>query len=155
MFRKLLGIALVSTLAVTAVAIPAGANASGTEGCTPGYWKNHIQSWVGYSPTTLVKEVFIAADGHPIGDMTLLQALGGGGGSGFDGAARILLRAGIAALLNASSSIDYPGDVNSIIDRINAALTGANRSQMLRLADNYDAKNNLGCPLNGRELLPV
>lgn len=154
MFRKLLGIAIVSALAITAVAAPAGANASGTEGCTPGYWKNHTQSWVGYSPTTLVKDVFSAADGYAVGDMTLLEALGGGGGTGIEGAALILVRAGIAAVLNASS-IDYPGNVGSIITRVNASLTGAKRNQMLRLADKYDVKNNLGCPLNGSELLPV
>lgn len=154
MLRKLLGIAIVSALAVTAVAIPAGANASGTEGCTPGYWKNHTESWAGYSPTTLVKDVFSAADGYGVGDMTLLEALGGGGGSGIEGASLILVRAAIASLLNASSTIDFPGDVVSITNRTNASLAGAVRNQMISLAGNFDAKNNLGCPL-GNEVIPV
>lgn len=153
MFRKILGIALVSALAVTAAAIPAGANASGTEGCTPGYWKNHTESWGNTDPNALVSSVFSAADGYAVGDMTLLEALGGGGGSGIEGASLILVRAGIAALLNARSSIDFPGDEGSIVDRVNASLTGARRSQMLRLAGNYDAKNNLGCPLGNEVVL--
>ena len=147
MLRKLLGIAVVSALLIGTAAIPAGADVSGTEGCTPGYWKNHTESWVGYDPGTLVKDVFVAADGYAVGDMTLHEALDGAGGSGIEGAAFILLRAGIAALLNASSSIDYPGNESSILDRVNASLTGARRSQMLRLANKYDVKNNLGCPL--------
>ena len=43
------------------------------------------------------------------GTTTLVQALDGGGGSDLAGATRILLRAGVAALLNSTSvGTDYP-----------------------------------------------
>lgn len=124
----------------------------GTEGCTPGYWKNHTRSWsgTGYSPSQTVVSVFSGASAFPsLAGQTLLQALQGGGGPGTLGAAKILLRAATAALLNAASSgVDYPRTSAQIISDVNAALASNNRDTMLALASALDRDNNLGCPLS-------
>ncbi|MET0396920.1 MAG: hypothetical protein ABW277_08870 [Longimicrobiaceae bacterium] len=126
--------------------------ALGEDGCTPGYWKNHASSWTGtgYTPGQTVGSVFSGASAFPsLASSTLLQALQFGGGSGTAGGAQILLRAAVAALLNAShAGVDYPRTAASVIADVNAALASNNRSTMLDLAGALDADNNLGCPLN-------
>jgi hypothetical protein len=83
---------------------------------------------------------------------TLLQALSFGGGSDLTGAAKILLRAAVAALLNAAHpNIDYPRTAAQIIADVNAALASGNRNTILALASQLDKDNNLGCPINGKE----
>lgn len=124
----------------------------GTEGCTPGYWKNHTDSWAdtGYTPGQTVGSVFSGASAFPsLASQTLLQALQGGGGPGTLGAAKILLRAATAALLNAANSgVDYTRTTAEILTDVNAALTSNSRDTMLVLASELDGDNNLGCPLN-------
>jgi hypothetical protein len=142
------------------------------QGCTPGYWKNHTDMWVlavpGLSgpPTEfLLYEVFIdfgptfpgwAGDlnGDGIPD-TLLDALRYHGGRGVEGAARILLRAGVAALLNVShSGVLYRGCwwglwyVGDVINKVLLALDTGDRGNMLYLARRLDDFNNSYCPLN-------
>ncbi|HSK81164.1 MAG TPA: hypothetical protein VLQ45_32215 [Thermoanaerobaculia bacterium] len=124
----------------------------GDEGCTPGYWKNHTGSWAGsgYSPGQTTGSVFSGASAFPsLASKTLLQSLQGGGGPGTTGAAKILLRAAVAALLNAAhSGVDYPRTTAEIIADVNAALASNNRNTMLELASELDDDNNGGCPLN-------
>ncbi|MFL6231661.1 MAG: DUF3344 domain-containing protein [Thermoanaerobaculia bacterium] len=125
---------------------------TGTQGCTPGYWKNHTGSWAGtgYSPGQSTVSIFSAASAFPsLAGKTLLQSLQGGGGSGTLGAATILLRAAVAALLNAASSgVDYPLTQAQVISQVNPALASNNRDTMLSLASALDGDNNLGCPLH-------
>jgi hypothetical protein len=122
----------------------------GGQGCTPGYWKQtqHFDSWVGtgYTPNQTVGSVFTNS-GVPT--QTLVQALGGGGGSTIQGAKSILLRAAVAALLNAGSSgVSYQFTTAQIIAATNAALASNDRATILDLAAQLDAANNAGCPLN-------
>lgn len=124
----------------------------GNQGCTPGYWKNHTDSWppTGYTTTQKVKTVFTSVTTfYPtLGNATLYQALGFDGGPGGEGAAEILLRAGVAALLNASHpDVAYPRTEASVISDVNNALLQS-RDSMLALAAQLDADNNRGCPLN-------
>jgi len=124
----------------------------GDEGCTPGYWKNHVASWelTGYSPSQTVASVFAQAGAYPaLGGATLIAALDFAGGPGVEGAASILLRAGVAAVLNAASpDVEYPRTVAEVIAQVDAALAGGDRDAMLLLAAALDADNNLGCPLS-------
>jgi hypothetical protein len=121
-------------------------------GCTPGYWKNHTESWAGtgYSPGQSTGSVFSGASAFPpLAAQSLLLSLQGGGGPGTLGSAKILLRAAVAALLNAAhSGVDYPRTTAEILADVNAALTSNNRDTMLALASELDGDNNLGCPLN-------
>jgi hypothetical protein len=145
---------LLWTLAVLRLPLPAPPPPppTGDEGCTPGYWKNHTRSWPpsGYSPNQTVSSVFSGASAFPsLASESLLDALQGGGGSGTLGAAKILLRAATAALLNAAHpGVDYPRTSAQIIAAVNAALTSNNRDQMLTLATALDNDNNGGCPLS-------
>jgi hypothetical protein len=131
---------------------PSPTEVTGTEGCTPGYWKNHTGSWAGtgYSPGQSTVSVFSAASAFPsLASKTLLQSIQGGGGPGTLGSATILLRAAVAALLNAAhSGVDYPLTQAQIISRVNSALASNNRDTMLALASTLDDDNNLGCPLH-------
>ena len=115
------------------------------EGCTPGFWKTHVDAWVGYSSGQTVESVFDVPDAFGLDDDTLLTALGYPGGSGNVGAAQTLLRAAVAAVLNAAHpSISYPLSEAQIISMVNTALAG-NRPAMLSLASTLDGYNNLGC----------
>jgi hypothetical protein len=121
-------------------------------GCGSGYWKNHTESWAGtgYSPGQTIGSVFSGASAFPsLASQSLLEALQGGGGPGTAGGAKILLRAAVAALLNAANSaVNYPRTTAEILADVNAALTSNDRAAMLQLATALDVDNNLACPLN-------
>ncbi len=126
------------------------------QGCTPGYWKNHPNAWppTGYSSSQKVSSVFSRAGAAPytaLGSATLLQGLEFQGGDTIQGAAEILLRAGISAVLNASTpGLAYSYGVPWIVSNVNAALDSQNRDAILNLATLLDKANNApaGCPLN-------
>lgn len=142
----------VTTFSTAAIAHPP------EEGCTPGYWRNpayrnSVWEDAGIDPDDTVGRIFdetyIEGD---LGDLTLREALGGGGGPGLEGAQRILFRAAVAAILNVNHpDINY-GDGKwgkyGIIDQVNDALSNQNRNTILELAETLDAFNNLGCPVN-------
>jgi hypothetical protein len=119
------------------------------QGCTPGYWKNHPDSWQSYAPTDTVASVFPAAGAYGLGDATLRDALAFRGGPGGTGAAEILLRAAVSALLNAShSGVSYAYDAGWLIAQVQAALGAGSRAAMIDLASRLDLANNAPCPLN-------
>ena len=123
------------------------------QGCTPGYWKQsqHLDSWAatGFTPTQTLESVFDVPNSFGLDSRTLREALNFTGGSSTTAAARILLRAGVAALLNAAHpNLNYPRTTADVVADVNAALASNNRSTMLALASELDADNNLGCPLN-------
>jgi len=123
----------------------------GSQGCTPGYWKQtqHFDSYpTGYLPTQTIGTYFPNASIFGYAGNTLVEGLGFNGGSGDAGAARILLRAAIAGLLNSASfPSGYPSTPSALMTAVNNALTGT-RDDMLNLASTIDKNNNLGCPLN-------
>ena len=107
----------------------------------------HHDSWIptGYETTDLLKDVF----GPNALNGTLLDGLNFQGGSGVTGAKQILLRAAVAALLNASHpDIAYPLTEGQVINMVTVALGTGNRGAILTLANQLDGLNNLGCPLN-------
>jgi hypothetical protein len=65
------------------------------EACTPGYWRNHPESWVGYDPNASFNATFSVNYFDP--NFTLMQAAWAGGG-GLNKVARF----GVAALLSAT-----------------------------------------------------
>lgn len=106
---------------------------AGFEGCTPGYWRNHLQAWpaTGYSTNQDFDTVF--GVNYFATDITLGQAIKLGGG-GYN----VIARHGTAALLSAShSGVNYPYTVAEVI-----AFVKANNASAL------EAANELGCPLN-------
>jgi hypothetical protein len=118
-------------------------------GCTPGFWKNCTIHWqpTGYRTDQSVRSVFTLGNCcSSLGNSSLLDALSFGGGSDVCGGARNLLRAGVAALLNASSpEVDYPLTTQQVLGSVNSALQSCNRATMIALASELDRDNNLGC----------
>lgn len=171
-----MGIAAItaSVLLVGLAVLPmqgAYANRTGTEGCTPGYWKEHTERWengitvlVGgnlkvLTPDTLVRDAFdvdFLDDSYD--SLTLIQALENGGGG-----VNALLRIGVASLLDSSeipdAIIDYSLTDDQVYDRVRDGLDPKYVVNLGEFADDndteakkdfLDAANNGvgGCPLN-------
>lgn len=121
------------------------------EGCTPGYWKQaqHFGSWTApYTPDTNLRDIFVTSPVELVPDDTLLEALNYGGGPGVTGATQILLRAAVAALLNASSpDVSFPVSVGHVVDTTISRIETQYRPTILTRAAYFDSINNLGCPL--------
>ncbi|HSH46400.1 MAG TPA: hypothetical protein VK966_11205 [Longimicrobiales bacterium] len=115
----------------------------GLEGCTPGYWKQvqHFGNWTGYTPDQQFSDVF--EDAFP--GMTLLEVLGQGGGG-----LKALGRHTVAALLNASGSVDYPvTSAQAVIDAFNGVVPDGGVED---LKNEFEGYNELGCTLGRAEL---
>jgi hypothetical protein len=146
---------------------------------TPGFWKNHWgnpelghehNAWLltAYDPdTAALCGVFPAAEDYGL-CRSMLLGLSLRGGPDLVGAAEILLRAGTAAVLNASfhETLDvpehpaaevgpngelidpvsglvyYPLSSSMVIDLVNAALWLGDREAMINLAAELDGYNN-------------
>jgi hypothetical protein len=141
-------------------------------GYTPGFWKNHTadspsghNAWqyTGYATGELLGDVFPDAclDDSPRGnngefaEFTLLEGLRLKGGRSTTGAKGILLRAGVAALLNASFGermaslpdwiwAPFPETSDEVIAMVSAATCSDDRQEMLTLASYLDDLNNEG-----------
>lgn len=103
------------------------------EGCTPGYWRNHLDSWgpTGFSPADDFDTTFGVDLFDP--DITLEQAVWARGGG-----VNRLARHGTAALLSAAHpDVDY---LFSVAEVIAAVQVGD--------ADSLAQANELGCPLD-------
>jgi hypothetical protein len=146
---------------------------------TPGFWKNHwgnpdrpnqkdAWAWVpNYDPYDLVGDVFTTDWTHyglELEGLTLYEALSLKGGRGIDGGVQIMLRASVAALLNADlnewlGSQGVPGfpafygeTPADVILAVNTALDhdygppdegeDAHRQRLIDLAGYYDWLNN-------------
>jgi hypothetical protein len=125
----------------TFIAIDCVEITNGGEGCSHGYWKNHLSAWgpTGYNPTDDFDTVFGVNAFTP--DRTLLQALQAGGG-GIDN----LGRQGVAALLNASHpGVDFPLTPEQVITLVHDAVANGTAGSV---GQHLDTLVNLGCPLN-------
>lgn len=124
-------------------------------GRTPGYWKNHQSAWTGiYLPATKIQEVFSIPNNYLTNSLldldknstqdTLLDGLGYKGGSTVTGAAQILLRAAISALLNENYyGADYPAEsIATLKVAVNNTLASQNREAIIKLARTLDYWNN-------------
>lgn len=107
----------------------------GAQGLTPGYWKNHLEAWVGYDPGDSFEGTFGVDIVGP--DITLLQALETGGGKFI-----ALDRHAAAALLNAASPlVEYPYTVAEVIAMVQDAYATGDWSSA---KDNLEDANELG-----------
>jgi len=114
------------------------------EPCGPGYWKNNTTSdaWdpTGYAPDQLIGQLFDGSD--PYATYLLVDALQFGGAKGVNGGKVILLRAAVAAILNAAHpDIGYGLSVGDLTGEVEAALASGQRKAMLALAKELDAFN--------------
>jgi hypothetical protein len=131
------------------------------QGCTPGYFKNHPEVFApaGYSSSQRLDSVFSfpgCLSTCNLGSKSLLAALSFSGGNTLCGAAQNLLRAAVAALLNAAL-VDYPLNTAQVIAEVNTALATCDRSAILAEATRLDTLNNSkdvngnhNCPCNNK-----
>ena len=114
----------------------------GGQGCTPGYWKNHLWAWPSaYQPCDDFDATFGVDAFDP--DITLNQAVWLGGG-GVDA----LGRHAVAALLNAASAgVDYGMSVEQVIAAVQQALAPGGDVEGTK--DLLESFNEQGCPLSG------
>lgn len=121
------------------------------EGCGASYWRSHRQAWkeTPYRPTHPVGRLFtLPPKLRAMAGDRLLSALYYPNGPGVRGGARILLRAAVVGVLNASHPrVNYPISQDELISRTNAALASLDRAQMVALAREIRTNNRLGCPL--------
>jgi hypothetical protein len=119
-------------------------------GCSAGYWSNTRMDWDGNDLRELtLGDVFNYADLYYAGTQ-LIDALAFGGGRGDEGAARILLRQAAAAYLNVTVLEDLEYDFGfdgDLAEAVKEAMAQG-REAMLELADQLDAMNNAGCPID-------
>jgi hypothetical protein len=116
----------------------------GSQGCTPGYWKQpqHFDSWAVYTQTDKYDSVF-GVTAFPA-SLTLLGALGQGGGGIY-----ALGRHSTAALLNAvSPNVNYPITSVQVIALTKAALDSGNATLIEQTKNQLESYNQLGCPIS-------
>lgn len=119
------------------------------EGCTPGYWKNHVESWVTFTPYQAIDMFEIPSELYiNFVHVHFIDGLSLSGGSAVEGAAYILMRHALAAMLNMRNpDVNYPLDKTQIRDIVNTALASLDRDQILAAKDLLEGYNELGCPL--------
>jgi hypothetical protein len=128
--------------------VPTTTAPKGDEGCTPGFWKNHPEAWVTYSPTQTLASVFSAAGLGTLGSTSLIDALSFHGGPTLTDAKQILLRHAVAALLNAAHpGVDFGMTTAEVISLVNTALASTDRQTILAAKDVLAGLNEAGCPL--------
>lgn len=131
------------------------------DGCSPDFWKDNTAEWTvtGFLPGQSVQSVF--SKGFFLWtykEKSLLQAVisESDDGAVFDRrgqakeAARILIRAAVAALLNsAHPEVDFPPTTSEVINEVNTALASHNRDTILALAAELEFLNEelFRCPL--------
>jgi hypothetical protein len=123
------------------------------EGCTPGYWRNHANRWVGVSPLDGFNATFGVTSTFT---GTLGQAIWASGGG-----INALARHATAALLNAyggvpnadGTRVDFPMTPAQVVEAMQAALAVGGDIEATQLM--FAALNEAGCPLSGTSALPI
>jgi hypothetical protein len=123
------------------------------QGCTPGYWRNHADRWVGVTPAADFDATFGVDLFTP--DVTLGWAIWASGGGN-----NALARHATAALLNAYAKADgsldqfvnYPYTVAQVIQMVQDAVAD---DTIEATKDLFETANELGCPLSGTRAVDV
>jgi hypothetical protein len=151
----LMGVMLAGVLPGVALAGPVG-----NEGCTPRHWRTHQDDWPKAGIThpqetdtirsrQTVSQFFYTDPAIPQADHTLRRALRYEKGPGVNGARRSLLRAAVAAVLNAADDrMGYPLHRTAFLPQVRDALASRDRGAMLALKRELGGYNRLGCPLS-------
>jgi hypothetical protein len=125
----------------------------GGAGCTPGYWRNHADRWLGAAPGDDFDSTFGVDLFDP--DVTLGWAIWAQGGG-----LNALARHATAALLNSyggvpngdGTVVEYPFSTAQVIDMVQQA---EDQGMIEFYKDIFEAANELGCPLAGTKADPV
>jgi len=151
---KLQSVFLLGVACATSHLQVAPAQGGCSEGCTPGYWKNHVERWDGLKGDDFTQtvradmsfNVVFGVDESHSGvpdNVTLVEAVETGGG-GLDA-----LNRHAAAALASADSVCYPLSVGDVIDlyrdAVGATAGAATVPSAHALLEGY---NELGCPLS-------
>ncbi|CAN5919584.1 hypothetical protein BH24BAC1_BH24BAC1_37580 [soil metagenome] len=144
--------------------VPPATNCGAAQGCTPGYWKNHLPQWTGcmdpngsfagFFRITNLRNV-ASYDPTQRNAISLLDAISAQIKTGDkNGQFAELARHAVAAYLNAChNGVNYPYTMQQIIAETQAAFnstTGTPAQQLavaIALADKYRIANERYCPL--------
>ena len=141
--------------ALAEVEAPARVMNIGHEGCTPGYWLDHVDGWREAEPGDLFSDTFSDGTSGALDGITLHRALAGGDGLGLPRAELALARAATAALLNAAhEDVGYPWNLHShglagrppLVPTVIEALGSGNPGAIFALTSRLDMDNNLDNP---------
>lgn len=121
-------------------------------GCDVVFWAGHVDTWIptGIHASQTLGNTFVESKGYAaLAGTTLLAALRLRDGPGLAGAAKALLRAASAALLNASHpGLEYPKTRTQVITEVDTALRHRDPTAILALAHQMEEWNAAGCPLH-------
>lgn len=121
-------------------------------GCPAPFWDRSAALWsaAGTSPGQRVGDLFVEARRYgPVGISTTRAALRFQNGGGLLGAAKVLARAGVAALLNAGHpKVEYPLTRTQVITRVDTAFRSGDGGTILAVARELDAASAASCPLD-------
>lgn len=141
----------VSAAALVALLVPTSAWAWGeTQGCTPGYWKNHYDDAVLYGGAWTLRAAAAEVTGLDESQLSFIPADIGlvdaatGQASGVEQQFYRHLAAGILNIW--SGQVDYLDPQTTLTDILLSA--AADPSDLEDEKDALDDANNLGCPLN-------
>ena len=142
--------AIAAVMALSMVGWAAPAAASGSDGCTPGYWKNHTESWPSDgnpdptgTPISSSDDWGTWFEGDLFDGKTLLEVLkkGGGGKYAFG-------RHAVAAFLNAhSDDVIYPRSPTSVASIVDGLGDDSSKGLYNFWKNRFERDNQLGCPL--------
>ena len=129
--------------------------ASGGAGCTPGYWKNHVDAWQQHQDPTQTLGSCFGFDGTECNaelnyfvDKTILQALFFQGGDDLMGKLEIFFRAAAAAKLNSIFLAEFPWTGSDLGNVIYDAIASCDESELVGAGNLLDTANNIGCPFS-------
>jgi hypothetical protein len=121
-------------------------------GCADTFWGGSLGAWgpAALKPAERVVDVFSEAKSYgAAGTAVLRTAIRFQSSGDLLGAARGLVRVGIAALLNAGHpGIEYPLTRTQVITGVDTALRTRDTVKILELTDELKAANGAGCPLD-------
>jgi len=111
------------------------------EGCTPGYWRNHADRWVGVATTDIFSTVFGVGPDVSLGAVISAPQTYG---TDYFHAVAALLNAHAAVLGSNGQFVEYPYTVEQVLAKVLAG----------EFSD-LKAANELGCPLSGSSAVKV
>lgn len=119
------------------------------QGCPADVWSQRPEwTGTGVAPGQLVRNVFSQSKLYgQIGNVGLRAALRFQGGGGLLGAAKVLIREGAAALLNATDrNLEFPYPRSQVIVLVDGALLSGDLARMDEVASLLREANEAGCP---------
>lgn len=125
-----------------------------SEGCTPGYWKNHIERWDGlngddFTQTVRADMPFNAVFGVDEALSGLLDTVTLGEAVDLGGGGLAALNRHAAAALASADSVCFPASVGEVIDLYRdavGAIPGPATIESVHFL--FEGYNELGCPLS-------